>query len=147
MANPVFSVAIDGEDTEFHSQQTGIRQGCTLSPLLFIIILSVVMEEVTLVVTFERPLLLTPVFNFFDIEFADDTALVCKTAQSMQCVLHAVQKEASEWGLYLNKSKTVELAINSPTRIRFLDGDLVPRGTSAKYLGTIMHYRGDPTEE
>eukprot|EP00969_Alexandrium_andersonii_P203587 8995975-Alexandrium_andersonii.AAC.1 len=105
------------------------------------------MERVTSVVTSERPLLLTPVFNFFDIEFADDTALVCKTAESMQCLLHEVQREASRWGLHLNESKTVELKINSPIRVRFLDGDLVPRDTSAKYFGTIMRYRGDPTEE
>eukprot|EP00969_Alexandrium_andersonii_P351742 15436110-Alexandrium_andersonii.AAC.1 len=42
---PVFQVLLNGQASEWKEQRVGVRQGCTLSPLLFISSLTVAMEE------------------------------------------------------------------------------------------------------
>eukprot|EP00969_Alexandrium_andersonii_P128136 5661819-Alexandrium_andersonii.AAC.1 len=72
---------------------------------------------------------MTPMFNFCDLEFADDTTLVAKTAEAATLVLRSLEREAAKVGLRLNKSKCVELAINSDQPVFFLSGDRVPRAS------------------
>eukprot|EP00969_Alexandrium_andersonii_P200677 8865211-Alexandrium_andersonii.AAC.1 len=72
---------------------------------------------------------MTPVFNFCDLEFADDTTLVAKTAESATLTLRALETEAAKVGLKLNKSKCVEMAINSDLPVHFLFGGRVPRAS------------------
>eukprot|EP00969_Alexandrium_andersonii_P301631 13334017-Alexandrium_andersonii.AAC.1 len=51
---------MDGMQGDWAEQSSGIRQGCTIPPFLFIVILSVVMHDVTRMATACRPLLLAP---------------------------------------------------------------------------------------
>eukprot|EP00969_Alexandrium_andersonii_P132175 5844953-Alexandrium_andersonii.AAC.1 len=39
---PLFRVRMDRDLSEWKSQGTGVRQGCTLSPLLFLIVMTVI---------------------------------------------------------------------------------------------------------
>eukprot|EP00969_Alexandrium_andersonii_P024258 1058549-Alexandrium_andersonii.AAC.1 len=91
------------------------------------------MYDVTEVVSKERPLMLTPLFSFFDIEFADDAALIAKTSESMSALLKVSEREAAYMGLALNRDKTKELAVNTDQRVTFADGTLVPREVAVSY--------------
>eukprot|EP00969_Alexandrium_andersonii_P257729 11395160-Alexandrium_andersonii.AAC.1 len=93
------------------------------------------MDEVEMALRASIPLALTPVFSFGDIEYADDTVIVAKTAKVANFILRTLQKKAGERGLELNKEKTAELAINSDEKIFFEDGTEVPRQDQLKYLG------------
>ncbi len=44
--NPIFQVRDQGRKSKQHRQNTGIRQGCPLSPYLFIIFMTVLMHDV-----------------------------------------------------------------------------------------------------
>eukprot|EP00969_Alexandrium_andersonii_P100218 4420841-Alexandrium_andersonii.AAC.1 len=68
------------------------------------------------------PLATTPVFSFADVEYADDTVIVVKTAEIASTLLQSLQTAAGERGLALNLDKTCEISINSDQRVVFLDG-------------------------
>jgi hypothetical protein len=58
--NPQFMVCIDGLYSEKHKQHTGIRQGCPLSPYLFILAMHNLMHDVNTEVTYIAPVMEHP---------------------------------------------------------------------------------------
>ena len=45
-SNPTFKVEVEGIESQWHRQEAGIRQGCPLSPYLFLILMTVVFHDV-----------------------------------------------------------------------------------------------------
>ena len=72
-------------------QGTGIRQGCTLSPFMFTLILSAIMEDVEAKVRDKHPMATTPVMTVMDLEYADDTALLARSAEVANRLLQATE--------------------------------------------------------
>ena len=76
--------------------------------------------------------------NFSEILYADDTLLVTKDTNGMNRLLHAIEKESSYYGLKLNQDKCCVLSLNGNSRVRFLDGSLVPHADEITYLGGTL---------
>ena len=121
---PTFRVK-NGADIYFsHPQQRGIRQGCPLSPYLFITVLSCLMHDVEEEYTQRYELLPNPFAAsspLWDLEYADDTVLFSPNALTLQRLLHILQHHAARIGLLLNFAKCEHLQLNSDQDIFFRD--------------------------
>ena len=63
-ASPYFEVVVNGELSSAKKQASGIRQGCTLSPLLFIALQTVMFHDIERVLLGQHPLAITPTVPF-----------------------------------------------------------------------------------
>ena len=125
--------------SSFRTQDSGIRQGCPLSPYLFSIIVTAIFQDIR--VTLNTPKQQEPIkgIQFAEVLYADDTLLFGTHTHTINKLLHAVQQESGKYNMKLNMGKCVNLTINRhQSSIKFLDGTPVPRKSHASYLGATL---------
>ena len=142
---PTFTTKGPQDHTAEGKIKAGIRQGCPLSPYLFVIVLTVIFSDI------DQELLhkgtptntwssLRPVY---DLEYADDTLLLARTIPQLQSFLSTVEYIAQEYGMRLNTTKT-ELLLHDPEaqpNLQFVDGSKVPTTPQLKYLGSLISWK------
>ena len=90
--NLEFYVEMDGISSTWKKQSTGIRQGCTLSPYLFLIVMTAIFSDVykdnELVAELKknRP----PEMSFDEVLYADDTIIFSTDAFTIEELLHKI---------------------------------------------------------
>ena len=141
-SKPVFLVQGFDMTTTQGAVAAGIRQGCPLSPYLFIIVFSVILSDMDHNLSTQGAPCNTwsegrPVY---DVEYADDTLLLALTTTQMQTFLSALEQGAAESGMSLNSTKTELLVKDQETNSNLVsrDGTQVPTTTHIKYLGSMI---------
>ena len=135
--NPRFRIKVPEGISEEKEQQIGIRQGCPLSPYLYIIATSCLMED--LLADYRRTDIIPPEgATYPTLLFADDTLLLTSTAEQMTTLLALTINHSDPYNLQLNKDKCQLLITNGWGRVTFPDGTPVPQSTTIKYLGTLF---------
>ena len=138
--NPLFYVRGFNNTECEGTVHAGIRQGCPLSPYLFIIVLSVMLHDLDTDLTHNG----TPTnvwsvaHSVYDLEYADDTLLLSITFTQLQGFLGGLESVASEYGMKLNLDKTEILSHpkTPSSSICFLDGTQVK--TTLSILGETL---------
>ena len=106
--NATCQVIHEGKLTEPFYVQTGVRQGCLLSPTIFLIVISWVMRT-------DRRMgiqwTLTKLLE--DLDFADDISLLAHRHEVAQTKLEHVADEAEKVGLQININKTEVMRVNN----------------------------------
>ena len=103
---------VDGQDTrEWFKINTGVKQGCTMSRLLFLPIVDWVMRSTLQKGNTRMRWKFTTKLE--DLDFADDIALLPSTRQHIQTKTDKLAREAERVGLKLNVEKCQLLRINS----------------------------------
>ena len=108
----------DGETNSFHIN-SGVLQGDTLAPFLFIIVLDYAMrsaiqgreEALGFELEFKKSRRY-PATILTDLSYADDIALVSHDVCQAQKVLTCVEEEAAKIGLHIHAKKTEIMAYN-----------------------------------
>jgi hypothetical protein len=98
---PQFAVKRNGQQSEWKDQKAGIRQGCPLSPYLFIIVMTVIFRDVHDGLNLNRGRLES--LDFTELLYADDTALITNNVNAMSKFLAKIEKCILYHGFNHNK--------------------------------------------
>ena len=143
----LFCVELDGYTSDWLPQNTGIRQGCPLSPYLFLIVMTTLFHDVHQKLDHKLTRKRVPGADFDEVTYADDTICITRVIATMNEFIKTIEEEGIKYGMKLNKTKC-ELLTNNPTaRIVFPDNSPVKKHYSATYLGCELGIRTTNREE
>ncbi|GFR97758.1 hypothetical protein ElyMa_002753400 [Elysia marginata] len=135
-----------GQQSDWFAVKSGVRQGCIISPLLFLIAIDWVMKRATN----QQPRGITwKAFKHLeDEDFADDIALLSHSQKDMQEKTRCVETTARSIGLKISHSKSKVMKINTKSNSDVLiDGKSEENVTDFKYLGSYLTADGNINRE
>jgi endonuclease/exonuclease/phosphatase family metal-dependent hydrolase len=128
---------------------SGVRQGCLLSPLLFLVVMDAVAKRATL--NKPRGIVwnpLNPLERLESLDYADDKCELSHRCGDMQLKIDDLANESAKVGLKINVSKTKEMRVNPETsRPMTLNGQPVERVSEFLYLGSVMAEDGGAVKD
>lgn len=130
--------------TDTFSTSSGVLQGDTLAPLLFLLAIDYVLrralrEDDGFAIASRRSRRHTAV-TLAGLAFADDVALTCRDpVAAHQCLLR-VCEEGDRVGLKVNAKKTevLHIGFNEPRSIQLSTGETITTCSDFRYLGSLL---------
>ena len=131
----------EGNLTPWFAVRIGVKQGCMLSPLLFLIALDWVMEEPT---NHQRTGIrwkLTSVLE--DLDYADDLCLLSSTGAHLSEKTARLSNNARKVGLKINSKKTKWMSTGCKRNRQIkVDGLGIEKIDQFSYLGSVIDVQG-----
>jgi len=141
-----FLVKDFGASSRQRPQLSGISQGCTLSPLLFIIVMSVLMQDAVE--------LLSPAArraydqgDLADLAYADDTLLLGVSPIHLTEFMQAVATAGERFGMELHYGKLQLICVRCNEPVTKPNGELLVPQQQMQYLGTTLSEDGRVSSE
>ena len=136
----------EGKLTKPFSAQTGVRQGCLLSPTIFLIVIDWVMRKATKDRRMGIQWTLTKQLE--DLDFVDDVSLLAHRHEDPQIQLEPVADEAEKVGLQIKINKTEVMRVNNNRQEAIqLQGKEIKKADSFTYLGSVVSKDGGTDED
>ena len=133
-------------DTSYFEIITGVLQGDTLAPFLFIICLDYILKtsldnnrELGFTLT-ERKSRRYPAEQITDTDYADDIAVTSNTLKDANTLLLKIESAAKEIGLSINTDKTeyINTTQNNNIQMKSICGSVINEVEDFKYLGSYI---------
>ena len=105
------SVVVDNGQTDWFPVTSGLKQGCMLSPLLFLVTIDWVMRETNR--DQDRGIRWRMEDKLDDLDYADDLCLISSTHQHIQEKTTKLNETSRSLGLNINRKKTKVMRINT----------------------------------
>lgn len=126
---------------------SGVLQGDTLAPTLFILVIDAIMRELEGVTDPDAGICFGPTrgrwhIRLTHLEFVDDIVILARSAAAAQRLLRKLTEAAAKYGLEVNysagKTEVVVLGEPSPREVKRPDGEIVREVQDYKYLGSML---------
>ena len=131
------SVILSNTSSEWFTVKSGVRQGCILSPILFLVVVDWVMRKTTS--DKPRGIQWTLFSQLEDLNFADDLAFLSVKLDHLQEKTDRLERYAKQTGLTINTSKTQVMSINTtPTAPVTVNGEPLEFVQDFTYLGSLI---------
>ena len=131
------SVILSNTSSEWFTVKSGVRQGCILSPILFLVVIDWVMRKTTS--DKPRGIQWTLFSQLEDLDFADDLAFLSVKLDHLQEKTDLLERYAKQTGLTINTSKTQVMSINTtPTAPVTVNGEPLEFVQDFTYLGSLI---------
>lgn len=135
---------MDGTTSQWYKQETGIRQGCPLSPYLFLVIMTTLFHDIHEGDTQNLSKHRIQGTTYDEILYADDTICASTDVRAMNKFIKSIEIDGERYGLKLNKKKCESMHTgNNNVNIHFMDGTQVKRKQEVTYLGCELNMEGD----
>jgi hypothetical protein len=139
-------ISHEGKLSEFVEVKNGVRQGCILSPNLFLLILDRVMKRVKGLK--KRGLQWSMKQRLEDLDYADDICLLPQEFCDMKEKLKRVKEEAESAGLHISINKTKGMRVNTSNIQKFrLEETEMEEVESFVYLGSVVSEKRGTEED
>lgn len=134
---------IDMENTSTTKWSDGLMQGCSMSPLLFIIALNYILDHLNRTYLDELGYEIKSNVKILLTAYVDDVCVICKDVKSAQEMYMEFERLCAMLGLSVSKSKCAIMSINDDDK---LDIEEIPQVNIFKYLGEYLSIDGSSTE-
>ena len=139
-------VVHEGQLSEAFDVNTGVRQGCLLSPFLFLLAVDWIMIQTTQ--GRRNGIQWTLHQQLDDLDFADDIALLSHSQKQMQEKSKTLYEVAATTGLRVSIKKTQVLRVNAnSTSPIVMNGNILEEVDNFRYLGSVLDKNGGTDED
>ncbi|VDP58092.1 unnamed protein product [Schistosoma margrebowiei] len=130
-----------GQLTDAFQVRTGVRQGCLLSPFVFLLVVDWIMKTSTS--EGKHDIQWTAQNQLDDLDLTDDLALLSHTHEQIQIKTASVAAVSASVGLNIHKGKTKVFKFKTKNSNPItLDGETLEDVESFTYLGSIIDEQG-----
>jgi len=141
-----FRVRDCGQESSSRQQRSGMSQGCPLSPFLFVMLMSVLMQDAEDKLPPEDQELLRQ-GSLAELLYADDTLLLSVSAKSLERFLVAVSNAGAAYGLELHWGKLQLIKVRCSTAVHRPDLSTIEPQSNLLYLGSLVSDDGRISSE
>ena len=115
----------------------GVRQGCVISPILFLLYIEFMMKDAVEA----RKGIIVNGQNINNLRFADDAVILACSSRSLQKIVDSLQMICKEYGMDFNVKKTKVMVFSKEENVQCnikVNGEYLEKVTSYRYLGSIV---------
>ena len=146
-------VELNGKKSDYFCCNIGVRQGDSLSPLLFAIFVndleSYLLQEGNNYLSFGGDARLEHMLKLLILMYADDTVILADSPDKLRAAINGVEKYCEKWKLKVNVSKTKIIIFSSRKhldRVYLYNKKQIEIVDYFKYLGVSFTPNGKFTE-
>ena len=129
-------------NTIYFRIKSGVKQGCVLSPLLFVLVIDYVLRDCT-----GFGIRIGEAKKLADLDFADDIALMERNKAKLQDLLNTIRENASRLGLKINTEKTMSMATTDYPLDMKCGDSTIEQVVEFRYLGNTVENSGSSERE